>query len=172
MRDRPAPSREFNRVYGSGGGAATSLRVALAAWLRELRWPGEEAGDVLLAAHEAVSNAVDHAYPAAAPGAVSVRACQVTGSRTGTRYINLEVSDQGRWRPPPADPGDRGWGLMLMRSCAAKVTITPTPRGTRVIMLSHPVPQPDAAVLEGATAAVPEVPLPRRAAGHLDAADR
>jgi anti-sigma regulatory factor (Ser/Thr protein kinase) len=128
--------------------AVTSLlRRAFRRWLAG--WPEEEADDLVMALNEAVANVVDHAYLETDPGRyrkVSVLAEQVR-SPDGERRVRIDVTDSGRWRPIPANPGHRGRGLLMMRACTESLNIEPTPAGTRVSMLSRPVHQTDSAAL-------------------------
>ena len=71
--------------------------------------PGD-AEMLVLAAGELCANAVEHAYPADGGGSVEVALAREPGG-----VLTLVVRDRGRWRPPPADPGERGRGLA---SCA------------------------------------------------------
>ncbi|MDT5243799.1 MAG: hypothetical protein QOD36_1175, partial [Mycobacterium sp.] len=45
-----------------------------------------------------------------------------------------QVSDSGSWKPPPADPGTRGRGLLLMRTLSERVDLDGTAKGTTVGM--------------------------------------
>src|SRR5215217_2138535 len=91
--------------------------VGDAARLREVRaevrrWAARAAldegttEDLLLAVGEAAANAVEHAY-GGARGPVRVAVALVDGSR-----VEAVVSDEGRWRTPPADPGFRGGAVV------------------------------------------------------------
>ena len=104
----------------------TELRHTLRDWLASQRLPAGLGQDVLLAATEAVSNVVDHAYrdKLAGPVAVSLR-------RTDSELL-MTVADQGSWRVPPADPGTRGHGLRLIRAVAHDVDIDAHAGGTTV----------------------------------------
>jgi hypothetical protein len=48
-------------------GTPGEVRRQLRRWLEVLGWPREHADDLLLAVDEAVSNAVEHAYPGPIP---------------------------------------------------------------------------------------------------------
>jgi hypothetical protein len=48
--------------------------------------------------------------------------------------IEIVVRDRGEWRPPPADPGFRGRGLVMIRSMSSWAEIEPGPDGTTVRM--------------------------------------
>ncbi len=68
--------------------------------------------------------------------------------------VTIEVHDSGRWRQPPADPADRGRGLLLMRECMDDVRIRKhadgtlvrlvrTVRGTQIAPTTAPPPVTD-----------------------------
>jgi anti-sigma regulatory factor (Ser/Thr protein kinase) len=83
---------------------------------------------------EAIANVVDHAYPQFEdPGDVAV-AIEMGQHPNGRECIVASVSDRGRWRPPPSDPGYRGRGLPLMKCCTAWLRIERSDLGTRVVM--------------------------------------
>lgn len=63
-------------------------------------------------------------------------------STDGYQRVLIEVTDSGRWRPPPADPGTRGRGLTMIRGCTEILKITTTANGTQVAMTSRPVCPP------------------------------
>jgi hypothetical protein len=71
-------------------------------------WPTMNRHGLELAACEAVTNAIEHAYPTrpSRPG-------RLPGRRATGRYLQARVSDGGRWREPHTDAGGRGHGLML-----------------------------------------------------------
>lgn len=118
--------------------SASLLRRRLRRWLLAWRWPERELDDVVLAVDEAVANVVDHAYRDEEPGTAQVYAW--VSCAAGARRVVVSVIDRGRWRPPPADPGHRGRGLMMMRACTASVHIENCTGGTAVTMVSTPVP--------------------------------
>jgi serine/threonine-protein kinase RsbW len=82
--------------------------------------------DIVLAAYEAMANAAEHAYRLR-PGTLDLLATCEQGE------IVVVVRDRGDWRPPPADPGDRGRGLLMIRSTSEAV-IESGPDGTTVRM--------------------------------------
>jgi len=106
------------------GGSIRVLRRGLRPFLDLTGLPGDELDDIVLAACEAATNAVDHAGIVA--GFFDVSA-EVDGAR-----IRITVRDHGRWRDPVPGTG-RGRGLLLMRSLAA-LTVTAGPEGTTVII--------------------------------------
>ncbi len=85
--------------------AARSARELLKRWLAEQHVPDDATGDLLVAAGEAVANAITHAYPAGHNGPIHVSAT------AGDDAVVVQVSDEGRWRPAR---DERGMGLRLI----------------------------------------------------------
>ncbi|GAA3234331.1 sigma-F factor regulator [Pseudonocardia petroleophila] len=128
----------------------STLRRDLETWLTELGVSDADIASIEIAAVEAATNSVEHAYPG---GGGSVR---VEGQLDGQGRVCMTITDGGRWRPAPPDPGHRGRGLMMMRGCMDTVEIDDSPEGT-VLLLDRrvrrePVVSP-ATVVE--TSAVP-----------------
>ena len=48
--------------------------------------------------------------------------------------LTVTVRDEGTWRPPDRDPGDRGRGLLIMRQLVDTVTLDEQDRGTTVTL--------------------------------------
>lgn len=145
------------------------VRAAMRHWLAGLTWPDDPAEDIVLAVHEAVSNAVEHAYPSpdhdpdeasnSAGNVVCVRAVVKTDppttawkahlsatatGRGGDRRVQVSVADHGRWQPDRHDRTDparpRGRGLTMMEALMAEMTITAgVGTGTEVVLLSEAV---------------------------------
>jgi serine/threonine-protein kinase RsbW len=89
---------------------------------------------VVLAADEAITNAVEHAYPLGTPGTVRLVA---TRPPCGNGVAVL-VQDHGYWRPVPVDPGFRGRGLLLIHRLADRASVTDSLHGTTVRMCWTP----------------------------------
>jgi anti-sigma regulatory factor (Ser/Thr protein kinase) len=109
----------------------TSVRVMR----RELRavldltgLPDDELDDLILAAGEAGSNAVEHARMPALPFFDVL-------TEVGERWAHVVIQDHGRWRSPTAG-GDRGRGLHMIGHLA-DATLTISPRGTTVVLRSR-----------------------------------
>jgi anti-sigma regulatory factor (Ser/Thr protein kinase) len=121
------------------------VRRQLRRWLDALGWPREHAEDLLLAVDEAVSNAVEHAYPDPIPAQTHrdgprVELCvSDTTATDDTHRVVVSVTDQGRWKPRAVSPGSRGRGLQMMRALAESLDVTATGSGTRVTMISRAV---------------------------------
>jgi anti-sigma regulatory factor (Ser/Thr protein kinase) len=102
-------------------------------------WPPEQAADLVLAASEAVTNSVEHAYPEADSESTVSLEGRVVVAEGGVRRVILTVSDGGQWRPRPASTGFRGRGMMVIRAMTQSVEFSRSPHGTRVTMTSTPV---------------------------------
>ena len=114
----------------------TFVRCALALVLDREPWSPDDSGRLLLAASEAVSNAIEHGSPPDG-GHVEV---QVIVQRDGATLI---VTDEGPGdaapevdptADAPSDSSPRGRGFPIMRSLADDVSVTRVGAGTRVAM--------------------------------------
>lgn len=125
----------------------TTTRKQLYTWLGDLGWPEESADDVVLAVSEAVSNAIEHAYPGRDRGSVHLSA-EVAVARDGARVV-VDVADHGYWRPAAADPY-RHHGIKVMSDLMDRLELRSGPSGTTVTLTSMPVAPPPPATLVGA----------------------
>jgi anti-anti-sigma factor len=107
-------------------GRLREVRAAVRRWATLAALDGDTTDDLLLAVGEAAANAVEHAYAGAA-GPLRVSVAAVDGNR-----VDVTVADEGRWRPPPRDPGFRGRGLSLLRELTDTVDVERGPAGTVV----------------------------------------
>ncbi len=90
--------------------ALPAVRRRLGAWLTALGMGEQDRVGVLVAVGEACATAAEHAYRDTEPGPMRVTAAvDVDG------LLTVTVHDEGTWRPPDRDPGDRGRGLLIMR---------------------------------------------------------
>ncbi|RZT83445.1 anti-sigma regulatory factor (Ser/Thr protein kinase) [Pseudonocardia sediminis] len=117
--------------------AATSRRE-MRAWLLELCGPDQlcdTCDDLVFAVSEAVTNSIDHAYLTRPTGPVSLR-CAVEESPDAASglAVVVQVGDEGAWRTPPEDPGDRGRGLMMMRASVDAMDVQVHVSGTTVVL--------------------------------------
>jgi PAS domain S-box-containing protein len=104
-------------------------RDALRGWLSRAAIEPDQALDVLVAAGEAMTNAIEHGHRDRPGGPVALYAATV-GDR-----LELTVADSGTWKPPdPAGSSLRGRGIMLMRGLMDEVSIAPGAEGTTVRM--------------------------------------
>jgi anti-anti-sigma factor len=109
--------------------ALPGVRRRLGSWLTGLGMGEQDRVGVMVAVGEACANAAEHAYRGADAGPMSVTAhVDVDGALTVT------VRDEGTWRPPDRDPGDRGRGLLIMRQLVDTVMFKEEERGTTVTL--------------------------------------
>ncbi|HEX3286910.1 MAG TPA: ATP-binding protein [Mycobacterium sp.] len=114
---------------------AAQLRQEFSVWLkRYFAVDATKASDVVLAVNEALANAAEFAYTAAAePGAMHLRAdydCTAA-------CLTVTVTDEGAWRitNPATRSRSRGRGIPLMEALADQTSIDSTATGTRVSLV-------------------------------------
>jgi anti-sigma regulatory factor (Ser/Thr protein kinase) len=127
-----------------------TIRQRVQRWAHGNGLPDDVLVDLQLAVGEAVSNGIEHAYghdsagpaeqvepaPAGTPAATSGDACievelELQAGEEGTE-VAARVSDRGRWRHAPAQPGYRGRGLALIAQLSREMRVRPTGQGTLV----------------------------------------
>ncbi|TFV90753.1 response regulator [Blastococcus sp. CT_GayMR16] len=113
----------------SEAAAIPVLRRRVRAWLDASGVEPDQAYDLLLAACEAATNAIEHAQEPTQPY------FDVTAAVVGDR-IRITVRDYGQWRERVSSM-DRGRGGTLM-SAVGEITATPSPEGTTVVIVSSP----------------------------------
>jgi CRP-like cAMP-binding protein/anti-sigma regulatory factor (Ser/Thr protein kinase) len=101
------------------------LRAHLRLWLTARQATESDVADILLAAHEAFSNALLHAHHPRSI-AVSVDASWNDG------LVEIAVRDHGRWREGNGSAGGAGVGLQLMHALMDSVELETTKKGTTV----------------------------------------
>ena len=102
-------------------------RSALREWLRRAAVGPIQIQDILVAAGEAVANAIEHGYRHGAAGTVSLRATALVDK------VQLTIADTGSWKPPLVDPAaHRGRGITLMRGLMNDVAVDSGVNGTTV----------------------------------------
>jgi serine phosphatase RsbU (regulator of sigma subunit)/anti-sigma regulatory factor (Ser/Thr protein kinase)/anti-anti-sigma regulatory factor len=107
------------------------LRRELAAWLNDVGASEDDVQTLVHAVGEAVTNAVEHAYPDPPDADACVR---VKAELDDQGQVRVSVADTGRWRPATDDPGHRGRGLMMMRGLVEEVDVDTGPGGTTVTL--------------------------------------
>ncbi|PRY37733.1 signal transduction histidine kinase [Geodermatophilus tzadiensis] len=122
-----APASATAWRFPSTPASIPPLRRRLRALLADAGLDEDRAYDLLLAACEAATNAVEHAQDPTEPF-VDVRVAVEDGA------VEIAVRDHGQWRERTASM-DRGRGSMLM-SAFADVVATPGPTGTTVVIRS------------------------------------
>ncbi|MDT0275278.1 SpoIIE family protein phosphatase [Blastococcus goldschmidtiae] len=145
------------------------VRRRLSAWLTELGMGENDRVGVMAAVGEACANAAEHAYRGTEPGPMSVRA-----EVDADGVLSVTIHDDGTWRAPDRDPGDRGRGLLIMRQLVDSVSLDDR-NGTTVTLSMRlrrsPEPEPSSAAgADGATVVVDrDGPRPVvRATGAVD----
>jgi anti-sigma regulatory factor (Ser/Thr protein kinase) len=102
-------------------------RNALRNWLTRVRMGPDQALNVLVAAGEAVANAIEHGHRHRPEGLIRLGAIAVGDE------VQLTITDTGSWKAPqPASHLRRGRGIPLMRSLMHDVDIRPATDGTTV----------------------------------------
>jgi anti-anti-sigma factor len=109
--------------------ALPGVRRRLNSWLTALGMGEQDRVGVMVAVGEACANAAEHAYRGSEPGPMSVTArVDVDG------VLTVTVRDEGTWRPPDRDPGDRGRGLLIMRQLDDGLVLEEEEKGTTVTL--------------------------------------
>lgn len=101
------------------------LRDRLTDWLQQAGASTELTDRIVLAANEAVTNSVAHAYEEKPAGIVRVSA------ERDDETITVQVTDEGSWQPARPD-GRGGRGVLIMQECVDRVFIDKSPHGTTV----------------------------------------
>ncbi len=102
-------------------------REALRTWLARAGVDPDQNLNVLIAAGEAVTNAIEHGHRDNSEGFVNLRATTLVDR------LSLTVTDNGSWKTPvPGSRKYRGRGITLMRALMHDVTIDPADVGTTV----------------------------------------
>lgn len=122
-------SGRFHRLIPARAAELAQLRAALRVWLDDVG-AGDVRDDVVLAASEAATNAIEHAY-------LDVRSWEpvyiaVSGSYDDGEVV-VEIRDAGRWKPRPSDTS-RGRGLAIARAVMDDVRVRSGPSGTTVTL--------------------------------------
>jgi PAS domain S-box-containing protein len=107
-------------------------RAALRSWLTKAGVEPGQIQDVLIAAGEAVANAIEHGHRDRPEGAISLRATAVGDG------LQVTVTDTGAWKTPRDSAGShRGRGISLMRHLMEDLNIQSSGTGTTVHMYAR-----------------------------------
>lgn len=98
-------------------------------WLTAAGASQQDVEILQLTSGEAMTNAIEHAYPPGADGQVEFRA-----SLDPDGTVQVDIADQGGWVAPRHDRGSRGRGLLLMRQCVDELRVSPSEHGTSVCL--------------------------------------
>lgn len=104
------------------------IRHRITAWMQSAAVPEALMADIVLAVNEACANSIEHAYRGQERGEVRVEA-HCDGAQ-----VQIRIADSGSWKATPADRGDRGRGLMLIRAVSDWLALDCTRAGTTVDM--------------------------------------
>lgn len=108
--------------------ALAGLRSSLRRWLAGAHVDAATVDDVVLAAHEAAANVVDH---------TDAEWFSIVG--TVDDAVHVVVSDPGVWDRHPDDNDERGRGFQIMRKLAVGCAVVSNDVGT-TIHLTFPLP--------------------------------
>jgi anti-sigma regulatory factor (Ser/Thr protein kinase) len=112
-----APGHCYSESYPATGESVPRARAALTEFAEELGVRGERLDAIRLAASEAITNAVVHAYGQGAAGSIQVNASYVEGD------VWLLIADSGRGLRPRAKSPGLGLGLTLIAHLADDLQI-------------------------------------------------
>ncbi|MCK0175418.1 MULTISPECIES: SpoIIE family protein phosphatase [Mycobacteriaceae] len=102
------------------------IRTELRRWLVRNRVETEQAMKMLIAAGEAVANAIEHGHRAHPGGTITLSATALSDD------LQVTISDTGAWKPPVTGKSNRGRGTALMRSLMHHVLVETGDTGTTV----------------------------------------
>jgi anti-sigma regulatory factor (Ser/Thr protein kinase) len=124
--------------------APSIARERVSSWLHAHHWPPAQIEELVLAVSEAVSNSVEHGYHVPLESMEHTDTVQLlvrmSVAADGYRRAEFVVIDQGSWREPVDGSGNRGHGMLIMRSCTDELTVHGTSTGTTVTLRSRPAP--------------------------------
>ncbi|HEU5475908.1 MAG TPA: ATP-binding protein [Actinophytocola sp.] len=102
------------------------MRDRIQRWLSDRDIPATMRADIVLAAHEALANSVEHAYRRRDEAGVMDLALMLDPDT-----VSFSVIDHGSWKHSvPAQGSTRGHGLRLIRALAGQVDLNRTSHGT------------------------------------------
>jgi anti-sigma regulatory factor (Ser/Thr protein kinase) len=115
--------------WPSRPGSVRAMRVELRPILDLTGLPDDDVDDLVLAAGEAATNAVEHARLPTLP-------FFDVSTEVGEHRARIMIQDHGRWRTPSAG-GDRGRGLAMI-GVLTDATLTVASQGTTVVLCNRP----------------------------------
>jgi anti-anti-sigma factor len=123
VRVLPAPIGDLRLLLPAEPQVVATLRRTVRQWATRSGASEDEAGDLVLAVGEAVTNVIEHAYTSTG-GQVEIEASIRQG------LARIVVRDHGKWRP--SRPDDGGRGLLLMKGLVEKVDVVSGSGGTEI----------------------------------------
>lgn len=134
VRRRP-PLEPLELRYPALPDTVGVVRHEVAAWLRRAGVEPIDSSAVVQAVSELASNSVEHAYPAGTDHRRTE--ITVTAGLTTACVVELDLRDNGRWRPPEPVAG-RGRGLPMSREFVDDLRIDTGASGTRCRLRHRP----------------------------------
>jgi anti-sigma regulatory factor (Ser/Thr protein kinase)/anti-anti-sigma regulatory factor len=120
-RDTPVPPLTLERL--AVGDSLAPMREAFTGWLDSFGPVEDDRQSLKMAVSEAITNAIEHAYPPGRPGLV-----RLVASMLPDGFLEVNVADRGRWREP-GTADDRGHGLLVIGQLADEMEVRHPPRG-------------------------------------------
>ena len=123
-KEEPASAlqRDFKFALLPDASRLSDFRRALSDWLRGHPIEPSLRNDLLIAAHEAVANAIEHAGSRAE---IQIHATLEVGA------VHIEIQDKGTWKHPTTEQAyERGRGLALIAALVTESHVMHNGRGT------------------------------------------
>jgi PAS domain S-box-containing protein len=142
---RPAPVPPLALGRPAVRDSLAPMREAFTGWLDSFSPVEDDRQSLEMAVSEAVTNAIEHAYPPGTTGPVRLAATVLP-----TGFLEVNVADRGRWQEPGTVGDGRGHGLLVVGQLADEMEVRHPPqhaaepsgaRGTTVTIrhrLRHP----------------------------------
>jgi anti-sigma regulatory factor (Ser/Thr protein kinase) len=126
---QPAP---LQMSFSADASQLATSRSALRRWFTKAGIDSSQSMDLLIAAGEALANAIEHGYRLDPAGTISLHATAMVDG------VELTITDAGSWKvPEPAANPHRGRGITLMRALTHDVSIDHDVNGTTVRMYAR-----------------------------------
>ena len=119
----PMAGERLHTVIHAHPNRLADVRRRLAAWLNAHGASSAEANDIVLAAHEAAMNAIEHAY---GPGDAEIAISAVVREDG----VEISIHDSGHWRESRSE--HRGRGRSIMSALMDDVSVDTGPTGSTV----------------------------------------
>ena len=148
VRPNHATARSFATVLPAAPVNIPEARHRLRHWLAGIALDPHREADILLAAGEAVSNAIEHGS-----GGDSLRTVSIEAFVRG-HTVSATISDTGRWSGDSSASQRSlrgGRGLTMINGLADHVKTVRTAHGTRITLDFHHAVVPGVNLVEGAT---------------------
>jgi anti-anti-sigma factor len=129
---RPKPVPVLRASLPATAASLRRLRLLVDEWSAGLDLAPDLRRALQVAAGEALTNSIEHAYPrGGAPGG-DTGAVEITGRLSQRGDLHVTVADAGTWRRPEPGPSLRGRGLAIMSRLMDRLQVTDDAGGTTV----------------------------------------